>query len=356
MSDNIYSPSQQHLLLIACLLGLAGLILFGLGEYTTGFFGAGILFVVLRPWFHALVHRYRWNRQAATGVLLGFALVVIILPFTLLAVLLVSRIRMYAQDTRPIMAMLHTLEHKTGFTFTNEQTVRAAVQQGVGWLSKRLPSLAGEVLRLVVVIGLMLFALYFMYMEEGRFLRGLRRFLPFRAATLNELGESLRNNVNANVLGQALISLVQAALTGLLLWVFQVPDALFWGLVAFFTAFLPVLGTPLVWGPAALFKFAQGATGQGVGILLLGLVVVMNIDNLLRMVLARRIGNVHPLVTLAGVVLGVEIFGMLGLVIGPLLLSSFGVLLKVFERENRLRAAARLRSGLAGRPAPTDLL
>ena len=337
MSDNIYSPRQQHVLLIACLLGLAGLILFGLGSYVTGFLGAGILYMVLRPWFQYLVDGRGWNRRVVTVALLTFALVVIILPFTALTLLLVSRIRAYSQSTGQIMALLHTIERKIGYSFTNEQNIHALVQQGVAWLSRQLPSLAGGLLDFVVVIGLMLFTLYFMYMEEAVFLRGLHRYLPFREATLEELGEALKNNVNANVLGQVLVSVVQAVLTGVMLWAFEVPDATFWGVVAFFMAFIPVLGTPLVWGPAALFKLAAGATSQGVGILLVGFIVVMNIDNLLRMLLAKRIGNIHPLVTLAGVVLGVELFGIMGLVIGPLLLSYFIVLMRVFERENRLR-------------------
>jgi len=341
MADNIYSARQQYILLIACLLVLAGLILFGLGSYITGFLGAGILFVVFRPWYKALVHQRGWNRQVVTIGILIFALVVIILPFTALILMIVNRISYYAQDTSQIMTVLHSIERKTGYTFTNEQTVRSLLQQSVSWLSQRLPSLASSVLHFVVVIGLMLFTMYFMYTQEGTFLKGLRRYLPFRDGTVEELGESLKNNVNANVLGQALISLVQALLTGLALWVFKVPDALFWGTISFFLAFVPVLGTPLVWGPAAILKITQGATSQGVGILLVGVIVIMNIDNLLRIILARRIGDIHPLVTLAGVVLGVNIFGILGLVLGPLLLSYFMVLMKVFERENRLRSASK---------------
>lgn len=339
MANNIYSSRQQYVLLITCLLVLAGLVLFGLGSYITGFLGAGILFVVFRPWYKALVHRRNWNHYAVTIAILVFALVVIILPFTALILMIVNRISYYAQDTSQIMAVLHSIERKTGYTFTNEQTVRSLLQQSVAWLSQRLPSLASSVLHFVVVIGLMLFTLYFMFTQEGSFLKGLRRYLPFRDGTMEELGESLKNNVNANVLGQALISLVQAVLTGLALWIFKVPDALFWGTVSFFMAFVPVLGTPLVWGPAAILKLTQGATGQGVGILLVGVIVIMNIDNLLRIILARRIGDIHPLITLAGVVLGVNIFGILGLVLGPLLLSYFIVLMRVFERENLHRPA-----------------
>lgn len=166
-------------------------------------------------------------------------------------------------------------------------------------------------------------------------MKGLQRYLPFEQKTLNELGESLKNNVNANVIGQAVVSFVQAILTGVTLWIFGTPDPAFWGMIAFFMAFIPVLGTPLVWGPAALIKFSQNETGQGLGILLVGLIVIINIDNLLRILLAKRMGDVHPLITLTGIVLGVPIFGILGLVIGPLLLSYFIVLMDVFERQNR---------------------
>ena len=113
---------------------------------------------------------------------------------------------------------------------------------------------------------------------------------------------------------------------------------MFWTVVAFFMAFLPVLGTPLVWGPAALYQFAQGHNGQAIGILVVGFVVIINVDNLLRIMLAKRMGDIHPLVTLVGLVLGVEIFGLIGLVVGPLLVSYFLVLMEVFRRENRLRA------------------
>ena len=181
----------------------------------------------------------------------------------------------------------------------------------------------------------MLFTMYYLFIQETYFMLGLHRYLPFRNDTLEELGESLKNNVNANVLGQVLVAMVQSILTGLTLWIFSVPDPLFWGVVAFFMAFLPVLGTPLVWGPAALYQFSQGQSGQAIGILLVGFIVIINVDNVLRIMLARRIGDIHPLVTLVGLVLGVEMFGLIGLVIGPLLVSYFLVLMEVFRRENR---------------------
>ena len=334
--DNIYTPHQRHLLLVGSLLGLAALIGMGLMHYLTAFLAAGILFVAFRPWWVALVHRRGWNRRLVTIGVLLVTMVVLVIPFYALSSLLIDRLVVFAKNPGQILAVLHRLEQATGFQLTEQQNLRQLLQQGAGQVSRWLPTLASSAFNFVVVVGLMLFTMYYMFMQEQTFLRGLHRYLPFRNATLVELGGYLRNSVNANVLGQALVSFVQSVLTGLMLWVFGVPDPLFWGVVAFFMAFLPVLGTPLVWGPAALYQLSQGATGQAVGILLVGSVVVMNIDNLLRIALAKRMGDIHPLVTLMGVITGVEVFGIVGLVVGPLLVSYFMVLMKVFRRENLL--------------------
>ena len=333
-ADNIYTPRQRHTLLVAVLLGLGGLVVFGLADYLAAFLGAGILYVALRPWHAVLVHRRGCNRQLAAAGLLMFAVVVVLVPFYALSTMLFDRLRHVGQYTDQALAVVHRLERLTGYSFSNEQAVRALLGQAAGYMSRWLPTLAGSVLRLAVIGGLMLFALYFMFVQEEALLRNLHRYLPFRPDTQAKLREALQNNVRANVLAQALIAVVQGILTGLLLWLFGVPDPVFWGAIGFFVAFIPVLGTPLVWGPAALYQFAQGAPGQGVGILLVGAVVVMNVDNLLRILLAQRLGHIHPLVTLAGVTLGVTLFGVPGLVVGPLLLSSLGVLLEVFALEN----------------------
>ena len=332
--QNIYTQRQRHTLLIVVLLVLGALVLLGLLNYLSAFLGAGILYVALRPWFAALVHRRGWNRQLVAALLLLFTIVVLMIPFYVLSMMLVERLRDIGQYTSQVLAVVHRLERLTGYAFTSEQNVRALLTQLASSVTRWLPTLAGSILRFIFVMALLLFTLYYMFVQEEAFLHHLRRFLPFRQDTLDKLQESLQNNVKANVVGQVLISMVQGVLTGLLLLVFGVPDPVFWGAVGFFVSFIPVLGTPLVWGPAALYQFAHGATGQGVGILLVGAVVVMNVDNLLRIVLARYIGNVHPLVTLAGVTLGIILFGILGLVIGPLLLSYFGVLLQVFAHEN----------------------
>ena len=334
--ENIYTPRQRYVLLVVSLVGLAGLMVFGLVEYLTAFLAAGILFVVFRPWWVALVHERRWNRRLVVIGILLVTVVVLVIPFYALSSLLLDRLVVFARNPEQLMTVLHKLEKATGFTLAEQLNVRQLLLQGGARVSGWLPTLASSALNFLVVVGLMLFTMYYMFMQETFFLLGLHRYLPFRNETLKELGEALKNNVHANVLGQVLVSVVQGGLTGLTLWFFGVPDSLFWSVVAFFAAFLPVLGTPLVWGPAALYQFSQGANGQALGILLVGFILIINVDNVLRMVLAKRMGNIHPLITLVGLVLGVELFGIIGLVVGPLLVSYFMVLMEVFRRENRV--------------------
>jgi predicted PurR-regulated permease PerM len=333
--NNIYTNKQQRILLITSLIIIGGFIVVGLSGYISAFLGAGILYVVFLPWFNALAIKRGWNRSLVVTLLILFSLIVIIFPFLTLSLLLVGRIQYYIQHSDEILGLAKKIEDLTGYQITSQQNIKTALTQAGTYASQLLPSVAGSALDFIVIIGLMFFTMWYMYTQQEDFQKGLQKYLPFKRDTQKELGESLKNNVNANVLGQALVCLVQGALTGLTLWIFGVPDAPFWGVVSFFMAFIPVLGTPIIWAPAGLIQLSQGNTAQGVGILVVGIIVIINIDNLLRIALAKRMGDIHPWITLAGIVLGVPLFGILGLVMGPLLLSYFVVLIKVFERENR---------------------
>ena len=332
---NIYTPRQQRVLLIVSILVLAGFIVAGLRQYATAFLGAGILYVVFRPWFTKLVHEKKWNRLLVTILLMLFSLIVIIMPFVVLTLLLAGRVRDVVKNYDQLLKPLRKLEQSLGVSISEQIDIQSVVGQGASLVSSQLNSVLNGTLDFVVIIGLLYFALYFMFMEEEKFLAGLRRYLPFRDKTLDDLGEELRNIVNANVVGQAAISIVQGILTGLTLWIFGVSDAAFWAVVAFFLSFIPVLGTPLVWGPAGIIALSQGDTGKGVGILLVGVIVLINVDNLLRIWLGKRMGDVHPLIVLTGIVLGVPIFGITGLVFGPLVLAYFVLLIRVFARQNQ---------------------
>lgn len=335
--SNIYSQRQQWILLIVSIIIVGLFILYGLQAYISAFLGSAILYMVFRPVFNHLVHKKHLNRMFVTILVLISSLIVIVLPFLFLSVLLVDKIIFYSENLDEIMKFVNRFEELTGIELQDRDTIQTLMEQGGNLIAQLFPSFVGGALDMIIIIALMYFALFYMYLNQEDFIKGIYKYIPFDPQTLDELGGELQNIVNANVIGQGAISLIQGSLTGLGLYIFGFNDVIFWSTVSFFLSFIPVLGTPLVWGPAAIIAIANGDTGQGIGLLLYGSILVINIDNLLRIFLTKRMGDVHPLVTLTGIILGVPIFGILGLVIGPLLIDYFMVLIKVFERQNRFR-------------------
>jgi predicted PurR-regulated permease PerM len=116
--------------------------------------------------------------------------------------------------------------------------------------------------------------------------------------------------------------------------IFDLEDPLFWGTITFFVSFLPVVGAPIVFVPAGLIALAYGDSFAGYGIMIYGFVLVTNIDNVLRYFISRYFADTHPLITILGVIVGIPVFGLLGLVFGPLLISWFLLLTKILIKSS----------------------
>ena len=132
---------------------------------------------------------------------------------------------------------------------------------------------------------------------------------------------------------------------GFVAWVgyviFGVHGTLLWGVLTSFATVIPIVGTALVWVPLALYTGLAGHWGQAVGLLLYGVLVVTQVDNILRMVLQKRLDNAHPLVTIFGVIIGLSLFGFMGVIFGPLLLAMFVFCVDLFKRKYLDRPARR---------------
>src|SRR5690606_6191586 len=168
-------------------------------------------------------------------------------------------------------------------------------------------------------------------LDYKQFEAGLFRFSPFKQENALRFGRELRNITYSNVLGQGLIALIQGALVTLGYWYFNFDDPIFWGVISAILSFIPVVGAPMIFVPASIYTIIQGDNFNGVGMLLFGLIIISNIDNVLRLIIAKRVGNIHPIITIIGVIIGIPLFGLMGLVYGPLLLSYFLITVRIYE-------------------------
>jgi len=147
------------------------------------------------------------------------------------------------------------------------------------------------------------------------------------------LAHETKNMVKANAIGIPLISLIQGLAAWLGYTIFGLNDALMWGFLTGVFAFFPIVGTMLIWVPLVIFLYAQGQTSHATGLLIYSLIVTGNIDYLTRVTLMKKIGDIHPLITVFGVIVGLQLFGFMGFIFGPLIFSYSIILVKIYAHE-----------------------
>lgn len=332
---NLYTAKQREIFLISSILLLFIFICYGLRHYLSAIFGSIILYLLFLPLYRILVNKRKWNPSFTSLLFIFISFILIVLPFLFLSVLLTEKILYYTSHFEEILVLIQPIERFTGIQLNDRATITSIATNLGAFMSKLFPSLVESALDLFIILGLMYFVMYYLLIKNKEMHEKVHTYLPFAPHTIDALIEELKASINANVLGLGIISLVQAALVGLGFWFFGLPDPLFWGLISFFAAFIPVLGTPMVWGPGGGYLIATGSTGAGIGLLIYGSILVMNIDNILRLYIAKKMGDTHPLITIIGVVLGVPMFGILGLVLGPLTISYLLMLVGAYEQEYR---------------------
>jgi len=161
----------------------------------------------------------------------------------------------------------------------------------------------------------------------------LNSYIPLGKENVKLIGKESDISVRSNALGIPLVALFQGivALIGYL--IFGVPEPLFWFTITAISSLIPFLGTALGIIPVSILLFSQGQTWPAIGILIYGFTVVGLTDNLVRLYVLEKLSSVHPLITLIGVVIGVPLFGFIGLIFGPLLISLFLLILKIYKKE-----------------------
>jgi len=179
----------------------------------------------------------------------------------------------------------------------------------------------------------MLFILYYMFYNGREIEKFLSRVIPLKQDNINMLASETKKMVKANALGIPLISIIQGLTATVGYFIFGIKEFALWGSLTGIFAFFPVVGTMIVWVPLVLYTYAIGNNWQATALLLYSLIVTGNIDYFARITLLKRMGNVHPVITILGVIVGLNLFGFIGLIFGPLLVNYVIVLFDIYMNE-----------------------
>ncbi len=298
-----------------------------------GFLGAVTLYVLCRKWMLLLVEKRKWRKSLAAATLMFLSFIIILLPFGFLINLLTAKARFAISHSSELIRGIETvnnrLQQATGFNLLTEERLQRLQEA----LTNFLPTFLGATFNTVSAIAVMYFVLYFMLTYAREMEAGLYEYIPLKEHNVIRLGRELQNMIISNAVGIPLIAVIQGVVALIGYFIFKVPQPVFWFVVTCFTSMLPIIGAAAVYVPMGIFLIADGHTWHGVGVLIYGFAVVGASDNVFRFMLAKKIGDVHPLITVFGVIVGVSLFGFIGLIFGPLLISMFILLLKIYSNE-----------------------
>lgn len=312
------------------ILALGAAIVIAIAPYITGLLGAAILYVASEPAHRRLARRIggRW----AALVISLVTLAVVTLPTLWLLGVVFSEapatIRSLGQSA--LVARLGTL--RVGTIDVGAQ-LAAAGGAAVTWLSQQVVRVFGSATRATLNLVIALFGLYYLLCSARQFWAQIAGYLPFSHATANALRLRFRLVTQATLLGILSVAIAQGSIVGIGFWIVGLGNAAFWGVITGIVSVLPVMGSALVWLPGVAVLALDGRYGAAIALAAIGGLVASNIDNFIRPMVYRRISNVHPMVTLVGAFAGVSLFGLVGLLLGPLAITYFLELVRLYQRE-----------------------
>jgi predicted PurR-regulated permease PerM len=312
------------------ILALGVALLYALRPFSTGLIGAPVLYVVMAPLHRELSRHMPVRVAAAIVVVLGILLV--LGP----GVSVVGLVAAEAQDMAtgvvrsPLLARISRI--RVGPYQVGAQLEQIG-SQIVSFIGASALGLIGTATRVGIQLTIAFFGLFYLLVSPEASWRSVRPFIPFSAASAEILRRRFGDVTVSTLVGTGLTASIQGLAVGLAFWVLGLSNPLFWGVVTVIFAILPVVGSGLVWGPGAASLAMEGRWGPAIGLVIWGIIVVGNVDNVIRPIVFRRWAQIHPFITVIGAFMGLRYFGLLGLLIGPLAISYFFELIRMYRVE-----------------------
>ncbi|HZH89769.1 MAG TPA: AI-2E family transporter [Pyrinomonadaceae bacterium] len=315
---------------------------------------AAVLVVVFYPVHRRLVAR---TNRPATSAMISCLLVVfvILIPLSLITLALVREFSGAAQGIQhqfnaildPNSAIGRIAARITGWLgnfvdveqLRDPQTIQERLQQVAGSVAQRTLGLVGGVLGVVVQIFFIIFTMYYLFRDGAKIVNALPDVLPLERAQSEDILTRTRDVISASVNGVLVIAAIQGALGAIAFFALGVPSPLVWGVVMTFLSLIPMAGAFIVWVPAAIFLAVTGHWVKAVLLVAWGALVIGTADNFLRPKLVGEKTKLHELFIFFSVLGGLQVFGVLGLVLGPVVLAITLALLEVMRHADRPPAA-----------------
>lgn len=307
---------------------------------------AAVLVILFYPIHKRLVAR---TKRPATSAAISSLLVIltILVPLVLIMLAVFNELSGVAQNLQAkvsgILDPNSTVGRALGWLgqYVNLEQVRSPeyikshLDSVAGTIAKRTLDVVGGVVGAIIKIFFIIFTMYYLFRDGDRIVRALPDVLPLERKQSEEILARTTNVISASVYGVLVIAVIQGALGGLAFWALGLPSAIVWAFVMTLLSLIPMAGSFVVWVPAAIYLAATGDWGKAIFLTLWGALVIGTVDNFLRPKLVGERAKLHELFIFFSVLGGLQVFGVLGIVLGPVILAVTIALLDIFRQAER---------------------
>ena len=298
--------------------------------FLAGLLGAVVLAVLLAPIYRRIAPRIGPRRAA---MLLAFASALLLAaPVALLLVWVIGQAPRVLEQVLASDAFARLSDLRVGPVDVGAQ-LSGAGRAVVAWGSRTLVGAAAGVTRTTLNLLLAAVGLYYLLPDGPMLWRRVRAFIPFSSEGSDHLAERFMSVTEAAIVGIVVTAIAQGLTVGLGVWIVGLPNPPLWGVMTAVVSVLPILGSALVWVPGVAVLLLAERPGAALTLGLIGGLVASNVDNVIRPIIYRRVSGLHPMAGLLGAFAGVELFGLLGLVLGPLAIAYCLELIRLYEME-----------------------
>ena len=319
--------------LIVIILFMGIIIFRQITPFLGGLLGALTIYILVRGQMRYLVEKRKLKRSLSALLITAETIFVFLIPLGLTVWMVVNKLQDINLDPQtyiaPIQQVAEFIKEKTGYDVLGKDTLTFIVS-----ILPRIGQIIMEsISSLAINLFVMIFVLYFMLIGGKKMEAYVNDILPFNETNTQEVIHEINMIVRSNAIGIPLLAIIQGGVAMIGYLLFGAPNILMLGFLTCFATIIPMVGTALVWFPVAVYLAISGDWFNAIGIAAYGAIVVSQSDNLIRFILQKKMADTHPLITIFGVVIGLPLFGFMGVIFGPLLLSLFFLFVDMFKKE-----------------------
>lgn len=328
---NTNNLKQIALLSLIVVLGLSILKYFTV--FVPSVLAAATMYILIRHWYIVLVTKRKWKKWVAATFFIVSALILIVIPIFFLFQAMAPTLNRILSETANLQKILATLSANLREAGIPVNLNTAQVNNIIEKITTIAPSVLGATANMLTNTVLAFFFLYFMMVQGKEMEHSIKDFLPLKHENVDDIWRSTRLMVFANAIGIPVLAVSQGIVATVGYWIFGVESFLFWGVLTGVFSIVPIVGCALIWAPLCIYMTIEGDTANAIWLAVYSFIVTGGVDNVLRFTILDKLGDVHPIITTIGIIIGVPMFGFMGFIFGPLLVSYLLLLIKIYRVE-----------------------